>query len=144
MAADVFDAESPLKQLDGQISIVYAGSFFHLFDWESQKAVGLRVVRLLKAEPGSVLVGRQVGNVESGEEPRGAAPGERKRFRHDPGSWKKLWDDICRETGTRWDVHAELDDWAFGRAASSDIAQKLRDEMEESGRRRIKFVVRRL
>jgi len=140
----VFDPESPLKQLDGQINIAYTGSFFHLFDWEGQKAVGLRVVRLLKAEPGSMLVGRQVGVIEPGEEPRDAAPGERKRYRHDPESWKKLWDDIGRETGTRWNVHAELDDWAFGRAASSDIAQKLRDEMEKSGRRRIKFVVRRL
>lgn len=62
IAADIFDDESLLvKQLAGQMDIIYAGGFFHLFSLEQQETVTARVVQLLAARPGSMLVGRHSG-----------------------------------------------------------------------------------
>ena len=142
--SDVFDLETPLNQLEGQMGIVYAGSFFHLFDYESQKTVGLRIVRLLKAEPGVVLIGRNIGNIQPGMYPKNASPGESQRYMHDSKTWRKMWDDIGSETGTRWDVQAEMDDLGFEGRGSSQDALKLKEHMEYAGYRRLRFVVKRL
>ena len=50
--ADIFNAESELKQLDGKIDVVNAASFFHLFDWDGQVKAAKRVVQLLKPVSG--------------------------------------------------------------------------------------------
>lgn len=74
IAADIFDPNSALKELDGKIDILYAGSFLHLFGYEQQLEVSIRIAKLLKEKPGSLLVGRQVGNVEAGEKPHRTNP----------------------------------------------------------------------
>jgi hypothetical protein len=79
-----FDPESLLKQLNGEMSIVYAGSFFHLFDWDGQFATAKRVAELLKPEPGAMLLGRQVGNINPGKYLRDGYDGERKSWRQNP------------------------------------------------------------
>ncbi|TKX23650.1 methyltransferase domain-containing protein 17 [Elsinoe australis] len=106
VAGDVFDAESDLKQLHGQIDILQASAFFHLFDREKQKKVAHRVVKLLKPREGSLLVGRQVGSVKPGEYSH--RTNSEMMFRHDPSSWTQMWDEIGQETGSKWDVQAEL------------------------------------
>jgi SAM-dependent methyltransferase len=47
--ADIFDAESNLKELDGKLDIVHAASFLHLFDWDGQIKAAKRLIELLKA-----------------------------------------------------------------------------------------------
>ena len=81
IAADIFDPDSALRKFDGRLDIIGASSFFHLFDWNQQKAVAIRVVRLLKPEANSLLLGRQVGNVNPGE--LMSRVGQVRRFRHD-------------------------------------------------------------
>src|ERR1700761_9762694 len=51
IAADVFDPSSGLLQLKGQLSIVYAGAFFHLFVYDEQVAVAKRILELLEDKP---------------------------------------------------------------------------------------------
>lgn len=67
IAADIFDPKSGLKELDGKIDILYAGSFLHLFGYEKQLEISIRIAKLLKDKEGSLLVGRQVGHVQAGE-----------------------------------------------------------------------------
>jgi SAM-dependent methyltransferase len=115
LAADIFDEENAaLKQIEGSIDIVHAGSFFHLFDWNQQVCAAKRVVQLLKPQKGSMLVGRQAGDVNAGEKSRPGKLGS--RYRHNAESWKKLWAQVARETGTQWGINVrELRDEEYFR-----------------------------
>lgn len=137
IAGDVFDQKSLTQELDGQIDIIHTAAFFHLFDLEGQKQIARRVVRLLKPLKGSLLVGRQVGNVTSGQFPHRTNPCQ-SMYRHNPESWKQMWKDIGEETGTQWDVQAQLLDWA---GVGSETATP---SWNAPGTKRIQFSVRRL
>ncbi|KAL2353590.1 hypothetical protein BJ546DRAFT_1113332 [Cryomyces antarcticus] len=89
IAADIFDDNSELNQLDGQIDIVHAASFLHFFDWTDQMSAAKRIVKLLKLQTGSLTIGRQVGNVTAGEQPRRVENGSRM-FRHNEESFRRF------------------------------------------------------
>jgi len=104
LSADIFDPASALSSLSGKVDIVYAGSFFHLWGLEKQKQVSKIVVRLLRPEPGSLILGRQMGaeNAEEGDSPTGTM------FRHNVESFKQLWKEIGDELGVSFQVDASL------------------------------------
>lgn len=133
----MFAPNDQLRSLEGQISIIYAGSFFHLFDYDQQYEVALLVTKLLKPVPGSLLIGRQVGNVEPGVHAR---PGDKTRFRHSDRTWKEMWEKVGKETGTEWNVDARLQEWSSVRKGEKWLAS----EMAEDGTRRLFFVVKRV
>lgn len=135
--SDVFDPDSNLKALDGQIDILHAAAFFHLFDYEDQKKIGRRVVRLLKPQQGSLLVGRQVGNVKGGEFDHRTNP-KQKMFRHDVETWKQMWKEIGEGTDTVWEANAELHIW------HGVIPSGIQQQWQPEGVRQIKFSVRRV
>lgn len=139
--ADVFDDTSPLTKLAGQINIIYTGSFFHLFDRDEQLAVGQRVVQLLVPQPGSLVIGRQVGNEEPGEFSRSGYLGERKRYRHNAESWKQLWDELGDKTGTKWSVEVDVDPINWGLFGPEVKLSAMRNESRAGW---LHFVVRRL
>lgn len=87
--------------VDAKIDIIYAASFLHLFTWAEQLTAAKRMVRMLKPKPGVLLLGRQVGTLKPGES---EGVGGRKMYRHDGGSFKKLWAEVGRATGTEWRV----------------------------------------
>ncbi|KAI5201649.1 hypothetical protein E4T39_05161 [Aureobasidium subglaciale] len=134
IAADVFESESALTPLEGKIDIIHASSFFHLFGYEGQKKIARRVVQLLKPQKDSLLVGRQVGNINAHEE-ESSASGSGNMFLQNVDSWKQMWSEIGEETGTKWEVEAALEDWPLvGNKAS----------WHKEGTKRIFFSVRRL
>ena len=133
IAADLFAEPEELKQLYGQISIIYTGSFFHLFDWEGQVKAARIVAKLLKPEAGSMLLGRQVGSVSPGLYEHGTNPGG-GMYRHDSDSWKKLWEEAMGSTGSQWQVEADL------RTQPRLNDKRLTDEKT----RELRFCVRRL
>lgn len=135
--ADVFDPESNLKSLDGQIDILHAAAFFHLFDYENQKKVGKRVARLLRPQKGSLLVGRQVGNVKGGEFEHRTNTTQ-KMFRHDVETWKQMWKEIGEETGTSWEADATLREWHGVIPSGSE------QSWQPEGVRQLAFSVRRV
>jgi hypothetical protein len=141
LVANIFDDDSSLNQLDGRISVVYTGSFFHLFTWDEQFDVAKRIVSILKPEPGVILCGRQVGNETPGNYASSVYEGERQRYRHDVKSWTDFWDEVGEATNTRWEVDAVLDPFGIG---FGEIEQKLTDARREKGARRLRFVVRRV
>ena len=125
----MFAPNDQLTSLEGTISIVYAGSFFHLFSYAQQLYIAKLIVRLLKPVPGSMLLGRQVGTATPTEVSR---PGS-SVYLHDQHSWKEMWEKVGAETGTKWDVQAELDETGF---------EQERKQYEQV--RRIHFVIKRL
>lgn len=108
--ADIFDDTSALvRDLTDKVDIVNAASFFHLFNWNHQITIAKRVISLLHARPGVLLIGRQVGRVDPPEpDEQENAP---EHYRHDVASWKKFWECVGRETGTRWEVDAWMENW---------------------------------
>lgn len=134
IAADVFSQPEKLMALSGQISIVYAGAFFHLFDRPQQLHVARLITQLLKPEAGSMLLGRQVGSVKPGVYEHGTNPAGRM-FRHDDQSWKDLWDEAGQVMGVNWEVESELRD-----VYRVHVDHRLGDESV----RQLRFCVRRL
>jgi SAM-dependent methyltransferase len=108
VAADVFDDSSPLADWSGRMNIIFTGAFFHLFSLEDQERAAMRVLQLLAPKPGSLLVGHHTGHELPGAYARSGDKSGRKHFRHNPQSWKELWDRVGQNTGSKWDVRAEL------------------------------------
>jgi hypothetical protein len=131
IGADIFDETdaSGLKALEGKIDIIHTAFFFHLFDQAGQTQAVRRVIKLFKDEVGCLLVGRQLGNVEIG------VTGN-DRFR----SFKSMWEEVSKETGTEWRVDAWLGD--------EDLWERMKDRSTVTfitpGTRLLNFVVERV
>ncbi|KAJ5118118.1 uncharacterized protein N7443_003200 [Penicillium atrosanguineum] len=110
IASDIFDDTSALlRQLAGKLDIINAASFFHLFDWDSQVSVAKQVVKLLRPVSGSLLVGRHSGNVRPGKRDGSELRGP--IYRHDTVSFRRLWEQVGRETGTEWEADITEEKW---------------------------------
>ncbi|KAK7909036.1 hypothetical protein PG985_014914 [Apiospora marii] len=131
-----------LAVLDGQISIVHASAFFHLFTWTDQVVAAKRVVRFFRKEAsvgagadgdgdgdgkGAMIFGRQVASTSPREIV--GVRGER-RFLHDGASWQRLWDEVGEATGTRWRTEVEMEGVEEGQT----------DHLADVSTRRMNFV----
>jgi hypothetical protein len=67
MEADVFDLDSPLKDLEGKMDIIHIGLFLHVFDLEGQIKACERIVRLARPVNGTLIVGQQTGKLSGWE-----------------------------------------------------------------------------
>lgn len=139
IAADLFDPSSNLDQLAGKMDIVHAASFLHLFNWAGNIEACTRIVHLLKSQPGSLFVGRQIGNIEAGEW-KGMLRPDKKLYRHNPESFQKMWNEIGGATESRWDVDAHFDEQDLYQYA---LSMNLGDHIDP-GSRWLLFSVRRL
>jgi SAM-dependent methyltransferase len=106
-AGDILDPEDEaLKGLDGKITLVHAGNFFHLFTWEDQVKIGMRIIRFLhRGTIDAIIFGRQIGTHKPREK-----QGRRKLFLHNEESLQKLWNEIGAKTGTRWRVQVSVNE----------------------------------
>jgi len=107
IVADIFEPSSALSSLYGKMDIIYAGSFLHLFGWAEQVEICKQIVKLLKDKKGSMLLGRQVGNLDAGEIFHRSNEGG-TMFRHNGESFKKMWDEVGELTKTKWRVETEM------------------------------------
>ncbi|KAH8811716.1 hypothetical protein F5884DRAFT_855054 [Xylogone sp. PMI_703] len=133
IAANIFDEKSGLDELDGKIDIVFVGAFLHLFNYEEQVKVCQRIVRILKPEKDSLILGRQVGNVNPGEKEGRTG---HSVYRHNVESFQKMWDEVGELTGTKWRVEATL-------SAPDNIDEGLMAKLHDSSMRRLRFLVYR-
>ncbi|KAJ6782923.1 hypothetical protein PWT90_03075 [Aphanocladium album] len=107
IAADILaPGPSNLDQLQGQISIVGASLFFHLFSWEQQLFIGRRLVGLLAKDVKGLIVGGHAGADEGFKQ---LTYLDHPVFLHSASSWQKLWDEIGAATGTRWEATSRKD-----------------------------------
>ncbi|KAI7183262.1 hypothetical protein KC316_g11519 [Hortaea werneckii] len=138
ITADIFDPKSGLMGIQGEIDIVDASSFFHLFSWDDQKATAHTVTKLLKPQKDSIVVGRQMGHVDGGEFARRSGKG--LGFRHNAETWRRMWDEVGEEAGVQFSAEAIL----------KPIPRELKDAMqsqsrpEDEGSVSMEFSVRRL
>jgi hypothetical protein len=102
--ADFFDAEGPLKQLEGKMDFIHIGLFLHLFDWEGQVKACERIVSLMKPENGCLILGQQIGSLEPGPMAVGS-----KMYKHNIESFEKMWKEAGKRTGSEWKVKANID-----------------------------------
>jgi hypothetical protein len=64
-------------------------------------------VKLLRTEPNSLILGRQVGNTDAGDYVQKINKGS-IMYRHNAESFKKMWDEVGQATGTKWKVHCDF------------------------------------
>ena len=102
--ADVFDAEGPLKQLEGKMDFIQIGLFLHLFDLESQVKACERIVSFMKPEKGCLILGQQIGSLQPGPMAVGS-----KMYKHNVESFEKMWKEAGERTGSEWKVNANID-----------------------------------
>lgn len=108
IAADFMDREnSRLREFEGKVDIVQLSLILHLWDWDKQIEACKRIIELLRPEKGSMIVGQSVGHLD-GVEATGR-PGTLV-FKHNAKTFLEMWRQIERDTGTKWDVQANLDD----------------------------------
>lgn len=127
-AADIFNAADPnFVALNGKIDLIWAGSFLHLFSYPATIEVLKQLIKLSNPVVGSLIVGKQLGHIDAGEfviqgsDPAARSPstttstqagsveGDKTTslFRHNEESFKKMWDDVSEQTGTKWAVWVE-------------------------------------
>lgn len=124
VAADFLDDSdaSPLRAWEGNMDIVHASMFLHCFELPTQVRACKRIIALLRPLPGSLFVGRTGGvSLAAGgpmeEEvrgPLGRIGGVKgTNYLHDVDSFREMWGQVGRETGTKWEVEVveeEIDD----------------------------------
>jgi len=96
-SGDIFDDQF-LETIE-PADYLYAGSFIHLFDGETQKDVCRRLSRLCKR----AIAGRQVGASIPMERLRRSGPEGSKIMCHSPESFAHMWDEV---TGGKWQVES--------------------------------------
>ena len=126
--ADIFEPGSGLGRLSGQMDIVIVGQFLHLFDWAQQVLAMRKIVELSRS--GSVLVGYQRGQVRAQAVTRPWG----QMFLHDVESFRRIWCQVEAETGSRWDLEAEMVDLREWGMEEEDL------EWMPPGQRGINFV----
>jgi hypothetical protein len=96
-SGDIFDDQF-LETVE-PADYLYASSFIHLFDAETQKDVCRRLSRLCKG----AIAGRQVGGLIPMERSGVSRPMGNKRMRHSPESFARMWDEV---TDGKWKVES--------------------------------------
>ncbi|KAB8262627.1 hypothetical protein BDV32DRAFT_147175 [Aspergillus pseudonomiae] len=148
--ANIFDENDKLRaeRLDS-FEIIHTGSFLHLFSWDGQKKAALALLKLLKRQKGSLIVGRQHGSTTAKEvqnylykpTKENEANGRLATFfNHDAESFQRLWDEIGEETGLKFEVRTEWGTW--GSANGMDPAYYNLWSWEDKETLRFKFWVR--
>lgn len=133
LAADIFDPESDLKQLAGNVDVVYIASFLHLWGWDSQVQACVEIVKMTRGK-GSIVLGRQVGNLTPGVKKTAMSPNG-SIWVHNGESFEKLWKEVGKLTGTNWKVNVNMDE-------PFDVSGG--KKWQEEGTRRLVFSVTRV
>ncbi|KAK2592264.1 hypothetical protein QQS21_010051 [Conoideocrella luteorostrata] len=105
VAGDMLDPDDHrLDELSRKVTIIYAGSFFHLFNWTQQLYIGKRLVGFLKqGTKNAFIYGRHIGT----SRPGASSIGNASPYLHDKDSFQRLWDEVGDLTKTKWAVELE-------------------------------------
>lgn len=101
---------SSIEPMKSSIDVISVQSIFHLFTLKDQNTVAQHLSGLIKPIAGSIIVGRQLGNREAGEQ-RGLSE-DTTIFAHNPDSWDSFWQDVGASTNTKWKVDTRVEEAA--------------------------------
>lgn len=108
-----------LTPLQGQVSAIFAGAFFDVFDEAKQIQVARLLASLLSPLPGSVIFGSNSAMLVSGTRMMSLGI---EVFCHSPEAWTEVWDGIVFKKGT---VSVELSVKHVDRGPGKGIDDKL-------------------
>lgn len=138
--ADVLD-RATLNALEGRFDVVVTSKVLHQWQRAGQVAAAKNLVGLVKGK-GAMIVGEQPGT--GGERPYelmprvrvsdedgdgGKGKGERKpgQWTQTAASWREMWAEVARETGTQWEVEVAFREWAEDGIQEATVAHLPRD-----------------
>lgn len=106
VSGDMLRGEDPrLEELMHKVDIIYASSFFHLFEREDQIKAAKRMVGFLKPDNHNAMIfGRNGGPKIPGWE----------QYVLDEESWRNMWDEVGEATRTSWRTEMQVesnDEW---------------------------------
>jgi hypothetical protein len=128
---DVLHPSPSFTELKSSVDIIWISKVLHQWDWATT-LVALRSIIAL-SKPGTMVVGFHAGCVKA------EFVEEYKVYLHDEESWKRIWGEVGRETGTEWDA-GEVSLRGFKELGiSPDSVAYLGDKC-----RMLEFVVRRV
>lgn len=93
-----------MTQLKGELGIVYISLFLHVFDFDQQVTVAKRLLDLMVAKPGSLIVCRVV--MCRDQDTLNATTARLPYYYHDLASWERLWERVQKETGIKLNVQS--------------------------------------
>ncbi|KAK0511129.1 hypothetical protein JMJ35_006681 [Cladonia borealis] len=95
-----------LARLQGEIDIIFASSFLHVWDWGDMIKAARSLVSMTRPCRGSMILGKQLGSLKAGQYKMPTSRGF--NFRHNKESMAQFWQRVGDETGTSWKVEADL------------------------------------
>ncbi|KAL3479556.1 hypothetical protein BJX99DRAFT_221868 [Aspergillus californicus] len=109
LAQDFFEDTPLFRKIDKTLGVINSGYFMHLWDWEGQVKLGLRMVKMLASgqEEGGLIVGVHFGlkrtktvKTEDG----------REMFVHNSNSLLKMWGEIEGLAGRKLRVEVAVEE----------------------------------
>ncbi|MCJ1381174.1 hypothetical protein MMC17_004283 [Xylographa soralifera] len=91
-----------LATLEGKMDIVHVASVLHCWAWDDMIIAAKRLVSLTSRDPGSLIVGNQMGSLDAGE--YDMPTGKGVNYRHNQESMQRFWDQVGEETDSKWSV----------------------------------------
>ena len=106
LAAPAAPEAKDLTSLEGKMDIVHAASLLHCWGWDEMIMAAKRLVSFTVKQPGSIIVGNQMGSLDAGQYPMPTGKGF--NYRHNVQSMERFWSQVGRETDTSWKVVSQL------------------------------------
>lgn len=103
--ANILQKSPKLDALRHSFDILHMCMFLHMLTWEEQLALFKKANELLKPVEGSMVVGESAGHVHGIAT---ESTWNKSTFRHNESSFRTLMALVSEETGTEWNVKAEL------------------------------------
>ncbi|KAL7627942.1 hypothetical protein AAE478_002137 [Parahypoxylon ruwenzoriense] len=114
ITGDIFSDVDDLAKTRGTWDIIHIAMFLHLFSLPGQEAASRNIMKLLKAAPGSTIIGTQTGSLDTGEftlRPPFCEPGEHKTmYRQSRETMKDLFEKAAKAVGLEVNVWTEYDE----------------------------------
>jgi len=96
-------------------SVITIFMFLHLYNMVDADKVCENVLKLLRPQPGSMVIGANTGTIEPGEmvlKPPMCEPGEHKTaFRHSRETMLELWERATANLGIKAKISVEYDEY---------------------------------
>ena len=121
LESDLLFPNEELRRLHGQIDIISIVHVLHQWDWDTQILACKQLVRFSK--PGSLVVGHQGGTNDIARRTQWNRENGQNEFTlHGVESFRRMWNVVGEETGTRWSVEASIVPWSQLGYLDSEVA----------------------